>query len=80
MRNFKFKKLCKICREVIQPGYKYIEIPDLEEHICEECLEHMKSAEFLEHIEAKEYSVGDLMDMFDIELVTEENYGEYDCI
>ena len=81
MKNFRFKKRCKLCREVIEPGYKYIAIPDKDEYFCEECVDNMKSQEFLAEIEADQYSVYDLMDIFDIELVTEEaGYGEYDCI
>ena len=79
MKHFKLKKRCKICHEVVEPGYKYMEIPDRDEYICEECINDMKSAEFLEQIEAKEYSVGDLMEFFEIEFM-EETDGQYDCI
>lgn len=79
MKNFRFKKRCKICREAIEPGYNYIEIPGRDEYICEECVNAMKPKKFLEEIEAYQYSVGDLMEFFEIEL-EEEADGEYDCI
>ena len=77
MKNFRFKKRCKLCREVIEPGYKYIAIPDKDEYYCEECVDNMKSKEFLAEIEADQYSVYDLMDIFDIGF-TEDSYGEYE--
>ena len=80
------KKCCKKCREVIEPGYKYITVPDTDIHYCKECVDDMSSVEFLEVIEAKEYHTSDLMEFFKIEFIeeTEEgafDYGErFDCI
>lgn len=79
MKHYKFKKRCKICREVIEPGYKYMQVPDRDTYICESCTDDMSGTEFLEMIEAKDLCVSDLMDIFDIGF-TEDSYGEYDCI
>ncbi len=80
MRTRYIGKVCRKCREDIEPGYKYMQVPDRDTYICEGCTDGMSGTEFLELIEAKDLCVSDLMDIFDIELVTEENYGEYDCI
>ena len=80
------KKCCKKCREVIEPGYKYITVPDTDIHYCKECVDDMSVKELLDAIQVDEYGTLDIMEFFEIEFEeeTEEgafDYGErFDCI
>lgn len=66
-------KCCEKCREAIEPGYKYITVPDTDIHYCKECVDDMSVKEFLDAIQVEDYDKFDLMECFEIE------FEEADC-
>ncbi len=65
------EKCCKKCREVIEPGYKFITVPDTDIHYCKECVDDMSIKEFLQAIQVEDYDTLDLMHFFEIEFEEE---------
>lgn len=71
------KKYCRKCKERIEPGYKFITIPDSDTHYCKKCVDDMSVKDFLKVIDAECYDLQDIMDGFGIDFETETAEGEY---